>query len=44
MTHVYQLYRLSYVYSPGLVLLTFFDSVMVALTWHEYRLRTHQPA
>src|SRR5262245_13534151 len=38
----YQLYRLSYAYSPGLVLLTFFDSVMVALTWHEYRLRNRQ--
>src|SRR5262249_49581828 len=41
---LYQLYRLSYAYSPGLVLLTFFDSVVVALTWHEYRLRNHHPA
>jgi uncharacterized membrane protein len=32
----YQLYRLSYAYSPGLLLLTVFDVVMVGLTWREY--------
>ena len=34
---LYQLYRLSYRYSPGLLLLTLFDIVMVVLTWREYR-------
>ena len=33
---VYQLYRLSYAYSPGLLLLTVFDVLMVGLTWREY--------
>ena len=36
---VYQLYRLSYDASVGLLLLTLFDIVVVGLTWHEYRLR-----
>jgi uncharacterized membrane protein len=36
---VYQLYRLSYHASVGLLLLTLFDVVVVGLTWHEYRLR-----
>ena len=35
----YQLYRVSYHYSLGLVLLTIFDSVFVILIWREYRLR-----
>ena len=35
---VYQLYRLSYHYSSGLLLLTLFDMVMVWLTWREYRI------
>ncbi len=34
----YQLYRLSYHDSLGLVLLTLFDSVFVILIWREYRL------
>ncbi len=32
----YQLYRLSYDYTLGLLLLTVFDMVMVGLTWREY--------
>ena len=34
----YQLYRVSYQYSLGLVLLTFFDLAFVLLIWREYRL------
>ncbi len=34
---VYQLYRLSYGYSLTLLLLTFFDALLVWLTWHEYK-------
>jgi uncharacterized membrane protein len=34
----YQLYRLSFAFSVGLVLLTVFDAVVIALIWHEYRL------
>jgi uncharacterized membrane protein len=33
----YQLYRLSYQPSLGLLLLTLFDIVVVGLTWREYR-------
>ena len=33
----YQLYRISYHYSLGLVLLTLFDTVFVFLIWREYR-------
>ena len=33
----YQLYRLGYQFSPGLLLLMLFDMVMVALIWREYR-------
>jgi uncharacterized membrane protein len=33
----YQVYRLSYQFSPGLLLLTLFDVVIVALIWREYR-------
>jgi uncharacterized membrane protein len=32
----YQLYRLSYAYSLGLLLITLFDIVIVGLTWREY--------
>lgn len=35
----YQLYRLSYNFSIGLLLLTFFDSVFAILIWREYRIR-----
>lgn len=35
---VYQLYRFSYSYSIGLLLLTFFDSVFALLIWREYRI------
>jgi uncharacterized membrane protein len=37
----YQLYRVSYQYSLGLVLLTFFDLAFVFLIWREYRLLKH---
>ncbi len=33
----YQLYRISYQYSPGLILLTLFDLTFVFLIWREYR-------
>jgi uncharacterized membrane protein len=33
----YQLYRLSYAFSLGLLALTLFDLVIVGLTWREYR-------
>jgi len=32
----YQLYRISYTYSLGLILLTVFDSFVIWLTWKEY--------
>jgi uncharacterized membrane protein len=34
----YQIYRLSYSFSPGLALLTLFDIAIVALTYREYRI------
>ena len=34
---VYQLYRFSYTNSFGLIVLTVFDVVVMALIWHEYR-------
>lgn len=37
----YQLYRVSYHYSLGLVLLTLFDSAFAFLIWREYRLLKH---
>ena len=37
----YQLYRFSYTHSPGLILLTLFDLVVIGLVWHEYRLLRH---
>lgn len=40
----YQLYRYSYTHSVGLILLTVFDLVVIALVWHEWRLlRKHLP-
>ena len=40
----YQLYRYSYTHSLGLIALTLFDLVVIALIWHEYRLiRRHLP-
>ena len=38
----YQCYQLSNHYSSGLLVLTLFDAAIVALTWHEYRLRSYQ--
>jgi uncharacterized membrane protein len=40
---VYQLYRFSYTHSPGLIALTVFDVVVIALIWHEWRIirQTH---
>lgn len=35
---IYQLYRLSYHYSIGLLLLTLFDMLIVWLIWREYKL------
>ncbi|MEI7768509.1 MAG: DUF2127 domain-containing protein [Chloroflexales bacterium] len=32
----YQIYRLSYAFSLGLLLLTLFDAAIVGLTWREY--------
>ncbi len=37
----YQLYRISYHYSLGLVLLTFFDSLFVFSIWYEYQRLKH---
>ena len=40
----YQLYRFTYTHSPGLIVLTLFDLVVIALIWHEYQLiRRHLP-
>jgi len=42
---VYQLYRFSYTHSFGLILLTIFDLIVIALVWHEWRLlRTKLPS
>lgn len=35
---LYQLYRYSYTHSPGLIVLTLFDLVVIWLIWQEYRL------
>ncbi len=41
----YQVYRYSYTYSPGLLVLTVFDLFVMVLIWHEYRLvRQHRLA
>jgi uncharacterized membrane protein len=40
----YQIYRFTYTQSPGLVLLTIFDLLVMYLIWHEYQLvRRHLP-
>lgn len=40
----YQVYRFSLTQSFGLVVLTIFDLIVIALIWHEYRLiRKHLP-
>jgi uncharacterized membrane protein len=40
----YQIYRFTYTQSPGLVLLTIFDLLLMYLIWHEYQLvRRHLP-
>jgi len=35
---VYQLYRFSYTHSLGLIALTVFDLLVIALIWHEWRI------
>ena len=37
----YQLYRYSYTHSFGLIVLTIFDTFVIALIWHEYKLIRH---
>jgi len=40
----YQLYRYSYTHGVGLIVLTVFDLIVIALIWHEYQLiRRHLP-
>jgi uncharacterized membrane protein len=39
----YQVYRFSYTHSVGLVLLTIFDLIVIALIWHEWRLMRRVP-
>jgi uncharacterized membrane protein len=34
----YQIYRYTYTQAFGLIALTVFDSIVMALIWHEYRL------
>lgn len=34
---IYQIYRLSYAFSLGLLLLTIFDAFIIVLTWLEYK-------
>lgn len=42
---VYQLYRFSHTHGLGLIALSVFDVLVVALIWHEWRLyRRHHPA
>lgn len=38
---LYQSYRIVLTHSPGLVLLTVFDGIVMVLTWHEYQFRKH---
>ena len=33
---VYQVYRFSYTHGAGLIVLTFFDILVIGLIWHEY--------
>jgi uncharacterized membrane protein len=41
----YQVYRYSYTYSAGLLVLTVFDAIVMVLIWHEWRvMRENQPA
>ncbi len=40
---VYQLYRLTYGYSLTLIVLTIFDILLIALTWHEYNVVKKHP-
>jgi uncharacterized membrane protein len=44
----YQLYRFSYTHSLGLIVLTVFDVFVIALVWHEWRIRRrigwHRPS
>jgi uncharacterized membrane protein len=40
----YQVYRFSYTHSAGLILLTVFDLIVIALIWHEWRLMRRIPA
>ena len=40
----YQLYRYSFTHDVGLILLSILDALIIALSWHEYRLlRRHLP-
>ncbi|MEI9402318.1 DUF2127 domain-containing protein [Mesorhizobium argentiipisi] len=39
---VYQVYRWSYTHSPGLLVLTVFDAVVMVLIWHEWRVMQRQ--
>ena len=39
----YQVYRFSYTHSAGLILLTVFDLIVIALIWHEWRLMRRIP-
>lgn len=40
----YQVYRYSYTHSPGLLVLTVFDAVVMVLIWHEWGvMRQHKP-
>ena len=42
---VYQLYRYSYTHGAGLITLSIFDTFLMGLIWHEYRLlRRHLPS
>ncbi|ESX08039.1 hypothetical protein X766_34440 [Mesorhizobium sp. LSJC255A00] len=42
---IYQVYRYSYTYSPGLLVLTVFDAVVMVLIWHEWGvMRRHRLA
>ena len=36
---VYQLYRMTFAFSWGLIALTVFDVIVIWLIWHEYRVR-----
>jgi uncharacterized membrane protein len=42
---VYQVYRYSYTHSPGLLVLTVFDAIVVWLIWQEWKVvRRHRQA